>query len=103
MANPLTQFLNNRFFQPAVYEGVEKALAQTQPMTVGVRSLPESGRGADTLGTPSSLVANAKQCEKHTTLNRANELHGVVDQEHQRFRTQDALGALVSTRSTIVN
>lgn len=40
MANPLTQFINNRFIQPAVEAGVEKAFG-TQPPAYGASAVQE--------------------------------------------------------------
>ncbi len=41
MANFLSQFINNRFIQPAVEAGVEKALANERPPAYGAGVLPE--------------------------------------------------------------
>jgi HK97 family phage portal protein len=41
MANPLSQFFQDRFIQPAVDAGVEKALTGTYPVAVGVGTVPE--------------------------------------------------------------
>lgn len=50
MPNPLTQFFNNRFIQPAANAGVEKALA-TQPPAYGASIIPETTLSA-AIGQP---------------------------------------------------
>ena len=41
LANPWTPCFQNRFLQPAVHAGVEKALSDKQPVTYGSSSVSE--------------------------------------------------------------
>jgi len=41
MANIFTQFIQDRFLQPAVEAGVAKALSGNQPVAYGVGTVPE--------------------------------------------------------------
>jgi len=41
MQNPLTQFIQNRFIQPAVNSGVEKALSANHPSAYRTSTVPE--------------------------------------------------------------
>ena len=51
MANPLSQFITNRFLQPAVGAQVEKALTEKQPYAFGVGTVKETSH-MDAIGQP---------------------------------------------------
>lgn len=51
MANPLTQFIRDRFLQPAINAEVEKAIAGAQPGAYGVGTVPETSL-AKAIGQP---------------------------------------------------